>query len=94
MESPVSDRSKYRDNDDARDFQQDRAGTNPDTKAEARGDAREAVGNTARDTDANRTGPIGNDGQKQRPRPDSFDADINRDHQSESHTNQHRTTGG
>jgi hypothetical protein len=89
----MSDRSKYRDNDDSRDFQQDRNGTSPDTKAEARGDAREAVGNTARNTAANPTGAIFNDQQKQRPMPDSFDADINRDHQSESHTNQKRTGG-
>ncbi len=49
----------------------------PDTKNEARGDAREAVGNNARGTDAHPTGPDGNDGQKQRPRPDEFDRDLN-----------------
>jgi hypothetical protein len=89
----MSNRPKYRDNDDQRDFQQERAGTSPDTKTEARGDAREAAGNTARDTAAEPTGPDGNDGQKQRPRPDSFDADINQDHQRASSTNQKRTGG-
>ena len=54
---------------------------------------REAVGNNARNTDTNVTGPTGNDGQKQRPRPDSFDADINRDDQQATSTNQKRTGG-
>jgi hypothetical protein len=75
------DRDKYRDNDDVRDPipSEDRAGTRPDTKAEARGDARESVGNTARGTDANPTGPEGNDRTRNRPRPDDFDADLEND---------------
>jgi hypothetical protein len=43
-----------------------RAGTDPDTKAEARGDARENVGRTARGTAARPTGPEGNDKTKRR----------------------------
>ncbi|HEU4629267.1 MAG TPA: hypothetical protein VFS08_05955 [Gemmatimonadaceae bacterium] len=56
-------RDKYRDNDDVRDPlpADQRAGTSPDTRNEARGDARENVGNTARGTDADPTGPEGND---------------------------------
>ena len=56
-------RDKYRDNDDVRDPipADDRTDTSPDTKSEARGSARENVGNNARDTDANPTGPEGND---------------------------------
>ena len=44
-----SSRDKYRDNDDVRDpiAAEDRVGTKPDTRFEARGDARENVGNTA-----------------------------------------------
>jgi hypothetical protein len=58
-----ANRDKYRDNDDTRDplSGDERVGINPDSKSEARGDAREAIGNTARDTDANPTGPEGND---------------------------------
>lgn len=50
------DRDKYRDDDDMRDPlpPDERVGTKPDTKHEARGDARENVGNTARDTAADR----------------------------------------
>ena len=46
-----SDRDKYRDNDDVRNPlpPDERVGTTPDTKAEARGDARENAGNTTRD---------------------------------------------
>ena len=60
------DRDKHRDNDDVRDPlpADERAGTKPDTKAEARGNARENIGNTARGTAANPTGPEGNDRQK------------------------------
>ena len=56
-------RDKYRDNDDVRDAvpPEGRSDTEPDSKSEARGDARENVGNTARGTDANPTGPEGND---------------------------------
>ena len=42
------------------------SGTKPDTKSEARGDTRKAIGNTARDTDADPTGPEGNDNQRGR----------------------------
>jgi hypothetical protein len=71
-------RDRYRDNDDMRDplAGDERTGTSPDPKAEARGDARETVGNTARGTDANPRGPEGNDRTKNRPRPDSFDDDL------------------
>ena len=75
----MSDRDKYRDGDDVRDLLDDRAGIAPNTKSEARGDARENVGNTARGTDANPTGPDGNDGQRARPRPDEFDSDLEQD---------------
>jgi hypothetical protein len=80
----VTERDKYRDNDDMRDPTEDRVGTDPDTKAEARGDAREAIGNTKRETAADPTGPDGNDRTRQRPRPDSYDADLARDNQPES----------
>jgi len=72
----VSDRDKYRDNDDVRDPIRDRAGVNPDSRSEARGDARENVGNTARGTDADPSGPEGNDRTKHRPREDEFDEDL------------------
>ena len=72
----MSDRDKYRDGDDVRDPTRDRAGTDPDTKSEARGDAREEVGNTARGTDAEPTGPEGNDRTRNRPQPDGFDDDL------------------
>lgn len=44
-----SSRDRYRDNDDVRNPvpPEDRMATKPDTKGEARGDARENVGNTA-----------------------------------------------
>jgi hypothetical protein len=56
-------RDRYRDNDDVRDPIPDdqRLGTSPDTRTEARGDARENVGNTSRDTAAERTGPDAHD---------------------------------
>jgi len=72
----VTDRDKYRDNDDVRDPVRDRAGVNPDSRSEARGDARENVGNTSRGTDADPSGPEGNDRTKHRPRPDEFDEDL------------------
>lgn len=64
----MTHRDKYRDNDDARAplSNRDRNATNPDTKSEARGDARENVGNTARGTDAEPTGPEGNDRTRNR----------------------------
>lgn len=60
---------RYRSSDsDARDPLPSARGasTKPDTKSEARGDAREAIGNTARDTDAEPTGLEGNDNQQSR----------------------------
>ena len=72
----MSDREKYRDNDDVRDPIRDRAGGDPDSRSEARGDARENVGNTARGTDADPTGPEGNDRTRDRPQPDEFDEDL------------------
>ncbi len=62
------DRDKYRDNDDMRDPipPDQRSDTKPDTKSEARGDARETVGRNARGTDANPTGPEGNDRTRRR----------------------------
>jgi len=64
----VTDRDKYRDNDDVRAplSNRDRNETNPDSKSEARGDARENVGNTARGTDAEPTGSEGNDRTRNR----------------------------
>ena len=72
----MTNRDKYRDNDDVRDPipAEDRAGTKPDSKGEARGDARENVGNTARGTAADPTGPEGNDDRARRP--DSYDAAL------------------
>ena len=77
-QSDEGSRDRYRDNDDMRDqlTGDEREGTSPDTKAEARGDARETVGNTARGTDANPTGPEGNDRTRNRPRADGFDEDL------------------
>jgi hypothetical protein len=75
------ERDKFRDNDDVRDRlgAVERAGTAPDTRNEARGDARENVGNVARGTDAAPSGPEGNDRQRGRPTPDAFDADLEKD---------------
>jgi hypothetical protein len=72
----MTDRDKYRDNDDMRDMVHDRSGTDPDTRSEARGDARETVGNNARGTDANPTGPEGNDRTRRKPQRDEFDDDL------------------
>jgi hypothetical protein len=74
-------RPKYRDNDDQRDYLKgdDRTGTKPDSRNEARGDARETVGNNTRGTAAEPTGPEGNDNTKLRPQPDGFDADLAND---------------
>jgi hypothetical protein len=82
--SSGSDRDKYRDNDDVRAplGGDDRQGTKADSRFEARGDARENVGNNARGTDAHPTGPSGNDKQKSRSDlPDEFDDDLKRDNQ-------------
>jgi len=64
----MTDRDKYRDNDDVRApvGNRDRNETRPDTKSEARGDVRENVGNTSRGTDAEPTGPEGNDRTRNR----------------------------
>ena len=80
----MADRDKYRDNDDMRAPLRgdDRTGTDPDSKAEARGDARENVGNHARGTDADPTGPEGNDRTRGRPQRDDFDADLERDNRA------------
>ena len=78
-------RDRYRDNDDARDpiSADDRSGTAPDTRFEARGDARENVGNHSRGTAADATGPEGNDRQAGRhdrdPESESFDRDLKND---------------
>jgi hypothetical protein len=68
MAATSSGRSPYRDNDDQRDplDANERTGTRPDTKNEARGDARKARGDHARGTDTNPTGPEGNDNQRSR----------------------------
>jgi hypothetical protein len=60
------DRDTYRDNDEVRDPlpSNERSGTKPDTKHEARADARDEVGDTTRGTDANPIGPEGNDRQR------------------------------
>jgi hypothetical protein len=84
-ESGATGRDRYRDNDDTRDpiAADDRSGTAPDTRFEARGDARENVGNHARGTAADPTGPEGNDrtrGRQDRtPESESFDDDLARD---------------
>ena len=74
----MTNRDKYRDDDDMRAplGGDDRSGTAPDTRNEARGDARETVGNNARGTDANPTGPEGNDRTRNRPRRDEYDVDL------------------
>ncbi|MFL5462888.1 MAG: hypothetical protein ACJ8AC_02475 [Gemmatimonadaceae bacterium] len=74
-------RSRYRDNDDQRAplSGNDRAGVRPDSRSEARGDAREAVGNNTRRTDASPTGPEANDRTRNRPRRDGFDEDLRRE---------------
>jgi hypothetical protein len=41
-------------------------------------DARGNIGNTSRGTDANATGAEGNDKQRGKPMPDSFDEDLAR----------------
>jgi hypothetical protein len=71
-------RDPYRDNDDVREPLEgnDRAGVKPDTKSEARGDARENIGNTARGTAADPTGPEGNDKTRGRPARDEFDTSL------------------
>jgi hypothetical protein len=69
-----TNRDRYRDNDDVRDTlgADERSGTTPDTKSEARGDARETAGNNARGTDARPTGPEDNDNTRQPNREDEL----------------------
>ena len=72
---------RYRDNDDVRDPtpSDQRVEVHPDPKNEAHGDARVNVGNIARDTPAQPTGPEGNDRTRNRSdRPDEFDSDLDR----------------
>ena len=75
-------RDRYRDDDDVRapggpDARND---VGSDSRSEARGDARESVGRHARGTDADPTGPEGNDRQRSREdRRDAFDDDLTRD---------------
>jgi hypothetical protein len=80
----MPDRDRYRDNDDMRAPLPDdeRSGSVPDTKNEARGDARETVGNNARGTDADPTGPEGNDRTRHRPQRDEHDTDLERDNRA------------
>lgn len=82
----MTDRDKYRDNDDTRDPvpADDRVGIDPDSKSEARGDARESVGKTARGTAADPTGPEGNDKTRHRPHADSYDDDLQRDNRAQT----------
>ena len=80
-QQPSSHRPQYRQNDDARDPtpSHQRSDTDPDSRFEARGDARENIGNNARGTDADGSGPEGNDKfkhQKRDPEEDNFDADL------------------
>jgi hypothetical protein len=74
-------RPKYRDNDDHRDTLSgnERSGTDPDSRNEASGNARENIGNHSRGTAADPTGPEGNDRTKLRPQPDQFDSDLGDD---------------
>jgi hypothetical protein len=78
---PSSHRPQYRQNDDVREPipSDQRSDTTPDSRFEARGDARENIGNNARGTDAEPTGPEGNDKfkhPKRNPEDDKFDADL------------------
>ena len=74
-------RSPYRDNDDMRDplAGNERTGVKPDSRAEARGSARESVGNNTRGTDASPTGPEDNDKTRRKPTRDRFDEDLTDD---------------
>ena len=77
----VSNRDKYRDNDDVRNptAPDDRNEVRPDTRDEARGDARDNAGRNARGTDTAPTGPEGNDKTKrERPDQDEFQGDLER----------------
>ena len=74
-------RDPYRDDDDARDplSAGQRNDVKSDSRFESRGDARENVGRHARGTDANPTGPEGNDRQADRSQRDQFDEDLAND---------------
>ena len=76
-----STRPKYRDNDDQRAYLSgsDRNETKPESRNEAKGTARETVGDNTRGTDAHPTGPEGNDRTRLRPQSDEFDADLSDD---------------
>jgi hypothetical protein len=79
--NPNPSRDRYRDNDDARQPLEgdDRTGANADTKSEARGSARESVGNTARGAATESHGPQGNDKTRDRPlERDQYDDDLER----------------
>jgi hypothetical protein len=80
-ETIMTNRDRYRADDVTREPLEgdDRMGVKPDSQGEARGDARETVGNNARGTDAAPTGPEGNDKTRGRPLPDGFDEDLKRD---------------
>jgi hypothetical protein len=75
-------RDKYRDNDDVRRPLEDgdRTGGSADTKSEARGDARENIGNHSRGTAASPTGPEGNDKVRNKENArDEFDTTLEAD---------------
>jgi len=73
-------RDRHRDNDDVRAPLEgnDKTGGSADTKSEARGDARENVGNTSRGTDTDTRGADENDKTRQRPHRDQYDDDLDR----------------
>ena len=77
---PSSHRPQYRHNDGERDPTppDQRNGTKPDTRFEARGDAREDIGNNARGTDTHPTSPEENDKFEHRHREDgdAFEDDL------------------
>ncbi len=77
----MTNRDRYRDNDDMREplGGDERMGVKPDSRSEARGDARETVGNNVRGTNAEPYGPEGNDKTRDRPLPDAFDEDLRKD---------------
>ena len=75
-------RDRYRDNDDVRDPASDalRNDPAPDSRNEARGNARENVGDHGRGTAAAPRGPEQNDRTANgRPVPDEYDEDLARD---------------
>jgi hypothetical protein len=77
LSSGPTGRDRYRDNDDVRApvAPDQRTDPHPDSKAEARGDARENVGNHARGTAAEPT-EGGNDRTANAPRKDEFSDDL------------------